>query len=182
MLDTTRARIRFARAHVVALCLGLLAALLLVVSLLGCGSSDTAATDTTPRPAPTAPGRDGTARTSHPVPSSPHATHRSGPGRTRGADPASGLPTVAADSLPQQARRTLDLIDAGGPYPYPRNDGVVYRNRNGVLPRHPGGYYHEYTVATPGAHSRGARRIVTGDRGEFYYTADHYDTFSRIIR
>ena len=68
----------------------------------------------------------------------------------------------------------------GGPFPYPRNDGVVFENREGHLPKEPSSYYHEYTVVTPGTQDRGPRRIITGSQGEKYFTADHYDSFQRI--
>jgi ribonuclease T1 len=86
---------------------------------------------------------------------------------------------VALAELPPQARETIGLIHAGGPFPYAR-DGVVFNNREGRLPRRSRGYYHEYTVKTPGARDRGARRIVTGEAGELYYTDDHYRSFRRI--
>lgn len=89
--------------------------------------------------------------------------------------------TVAATALPREARATLALIDDGGPFPY-RQDGVVFGNREGQLPRQPGGYYHEYTVPTPGADDRGARRLVTGRDGEVWYSPDHYRTFLRVRR
>jgi ribonuclease T1 len=92
----------------------------------------------------------------------------------------SGLPSVAAPDLPAEARRTLELISQGGPYPYTR-DGVVFQNRERVLPRKPGGYYHEYTVPTPGEGDRGPRRIIVGNGGERYWTADHYASFSVIV-
>lgn len=82
--------------------------------------------------------------------------------------------------LPPEARQTLALIRAGGPFPYAR-DGVVFNNREGLLPRRNRGYYREYTVKTPGARDRGARRIVAGANGELYYTDDHYRSFRRII-
>jgi ribonuclease T1 len=91
------------------------------------------------------------------------------------------LPVVAEEDLPDEARATLELIDAGGPYPYER-DGVVFENREELLPDHPEGYYREYTVPTPGADDRGARRIVAGEGSEFYYTADHYRSFVVIDR
>lgn len=94
---------------------------------------------------------------------------------------AAGMTTVRASELPAEARHTLDLIDRGGPFPYAR-DGVVFGNVEGRLPRHPRGYYHEYTVPTPGASGRGARRIVTGQGGETYYTDDHYDSFRAVLR
>ena len=87
---------------------------------------------------------------------------------------------VALKQLPPEARQTLDRIKAGGPFPYAR-DGSVFRNREGLLPKRSRGYYREYTVKTPGAKDRGARRIVAGVPGEYYYTDDHYRTFRRII-
>ncbi|MGK5544384.1 ribonuclease domain-containing protein [Streptomyces sp. URMC 127] len=87
---------------------------------------------------------------------------------------------VCKSALPAQAGDTLRLIDAGGPFPYPK-DGTVFSNREGVLPKHDAGYYHEYTVKTPGSPDRGARRIVTGQGDhEDYYTGDHYATFNLI--
>jgi ribonuclease T1 len=86
---------------------------------------------------------------------------------------------VATVDLPPEARTTLQLIEQGGPFPY-RRDGVVFGNYEKLLPQKPRGYYHEYTVPTPGARSRGARRIIAGRLGERYYTADHYRTFQRI--
>ena len=91
----------------------------------------------------------------------------------------SGLPSVEVADLPAEARHTLELISAGGPYPYTR-DGVVFQNRERLLPRKAGGYYHEYTVPTPGEGDRGARRIITGKAGELYWTPDHYASFSVI--
>ena len=87
--------------------------------------------------------------------------------------------TVSLAQLPAEARKTVALIHAGGPFPYSR-DGIVFGNREAQLPRQRRGYYHEYTVPTPGARDRGARRIIAGERGELYYTDDHYRTFRRI--
>jgi ribonuclease T1 len=86
---------------------------------------------------------------------------------------------VAIGDLPPEARQTLRLIDAGGPFPY-RRDGVVFGNREHRLPSMPHAYYREYTVPTPGARDRGARRIIAGGQRERYYTDDHYRTFRRI--
>lgn len=96
-----------------------------------------------------------------------------------GTDPDSGLASISAADLPAEARATLELIDLGGPFPYDR-DGATFENREEILPEHPRGYYREYTVETPGSDDRGARRIVTGDGGELYWTQDHYDSFERI--
>lgn len=87
---------------------------------------------------------------------------------------------IPAAQLPKEARETLALIRAGGPFPY-LQDGRTFQNREKLLPQRSHGYYREYTVRTPGARDRGARRIVSGNGGEFYYTADHYRSFQRII-
>ncbi|WP_046733357.1 ribonuclease [Streptomyces humi] len=93
---------------------------------------------------------------------------------------ATSVGSICYSDLPSQAYDTLDLIASGGPFPYSQ-DGTVFRNSEGVLPSQPSGYYHEYTVKTPGSSTRGARRIVTGEEtDEDYYTADHYVTFDLI--
>lgn len=107
-----------------------------------------------------------------------------------GADAAQARPVgqgapIAFANLPPEAQRTEKLIFAGGPFPYSR-DGVVFMNREGRLERKPRGYYHEYTVPTPGAHDRGARRIICGgssptEPDACFYTEDHYSTFHRIL-
>ena len=90
---------------------------------------------------------------------------------------------IAVRDLPREAQHTLTLIKQGGPFPYAK-DGSVFRNYEGVLPKQKRGYYHEFTVKTPGKRNRGARRIVAGGdpaiSGEYYYTEDHYATFRRI--
>jgi ribonuclease T1 len=96
------------------------------------------------------------------------------------------LASVQIDQLPKDAHATLALIHQGGPFPHSK-DGVVFRNRERLLPAHPGGYYREYTVRTPGARNRGARRIVCGGRqptvpDACFYTPDHYASFSRIVQ
>jgi ribonuclease T1 len=91
----------------------------------------------------------------------------------------SGTKTVAASALPSQARQTIKEIKSGGPFPYSK-DGTVFDNREHLLPTETSGYYHEYTVPTPGADTRGARRIIAGKNGELYYTSDHYNSFQRV--
>lgn len=86
---------------------------------------------------------------------------------------------VSFEQLPAEARRTLELIKTGGPFPYTQ-DGARFGNRERLLPGRERGYYREYTVATPGAKNRGARRIVAGVPGEYYYSDDHYRSFRRI--
>jgi ribonuclease T1 len=89
------------------------------------------------------------------------------------------IPEVAAAELPEQARATIALIRKGGPFPYER-DGIEFRNFEKRLPLKARGFYREYTVRTPGAKDRGARRIVAGTGGELYYSDDHYRSFRRI--
>lgn len=80
--------------------------------------------------------------------------------------------------LPAEARTTIALIQQGGPFPHAQ-DGSVFGNREQRLPQRPRGYYREYTVDTPGAGHRAARRIVTGGEPPtaWYYTSDHYESF-----
>ncbi|NUT49286.1 MAG: ribonuclease N [Saccharothrix sp.] len=92
-----------------------------------------------------------------------------------GAD--SGLPVEPLSGLPEQVAATWELIGRGGPFPYPRNDGVTFQNREKRLPAEAADYYREYTVPTPGSDDRGARRLVTGSEAEVYYTPDHYESF-----
>jgi len=102
-----------------------------------------------------------------------------------GASPAR---EIAFSELPAEARQTLALIRSGGPFPY-RQDGVEFGNREKHLPLKVRGHYREYTVKTPGARDRGARRIVAGAQPsddvkhstELWYTDDHYASFRRIV-
>lgn len=100
------------------------------------------------------------------------------------AQQAAELPVVALAELPRQARQTHQLILAGGPFPYEK-DGTTFGNRERLLPRKSRGFYREYTVPTPGARNRGARRIVCGGKipkepEACFYTEDHYASFKRI--
>jgi ribonuclease T1 len=91
----------------------------------------------------------------------------------------SDLPVKPLSALPPEAARTWQLIKSHGPFPN-KQDGVVFLNREKRLPAKDNGYYHEYTVATPGANDRGARRLITGSNSELYYTDDHYDSFVSV--
>ena len=106
-------------------------------------------------------------------------------GLAQGKDSGVGVATVSLANLPVQAQRTEALIRSGGPFAYSK-DGVVFGNRERILPARQRGFYREYTVPTPGERSRGARRIVCGGKvatqpDACYYTADHYASFSRIV-
>jgi ribonuclease T1 len=87
--------------------------------------------------------------------------------------------SISVAELPNEARATLRDIKQGGPFEFDR-DGVVFGNFEKALPKQARGYYHEYTVKTPGVRSRGARRIISGSAGEYYYTDNHYQTFKRV--
>jgi len=92
--------------------------------------------------------------------------------------------TIALSSLPVQGRETYQLVRQGGPFPFEK-DGVVFGNRERLLPLQKRGYYREYTVKTPGSHDRGARRMVCGGPAttpdSCFYSADHYASFRKIV-
>ena len=93
---------------------------------------------------------------------------------------------VALAALPAEAQSTHLLILAGGPFPYDK-EGTTFFNRERLLPGKPRGFYREYTVRTPGARNRGARRLVCGGEPPTkpeacFYTADHYASFRRIVQ
>ena len=104
----------------------------------------------------------------------------------RGVQDATGQVTesVRLVNLPKEAQSTERLIRAGGPFPHDK-DGVVFGNRERILPKSPRGFYREYTVITPGSRNRGARRIVCGGTVAVspeacFYSDDHYASFRRI--
>ncbi|MFT3802677.1 MAG: ribonuclease domain-containing protein [Burkholderiaceae bacterium] len=108
----------------------------------------------------------------------------SGEAVARGVDPSEArIAWVDASELPVEAQRMLATIQRGGPFASAK-DGIVFFNREKLLPYRPRGYYTEYTVRTPGVRNRGARRIIAGGdprtSGVYYYTEDHYQSFRRI--
>lgn len=108
------------------------------------------------------------------------SAHRSSSASRTSNGSTSGLPTVRLGELPREAQTTASLIKAGGPFPYKR-DGIVFGNYEGLLPAHPRGWYHEYTVPTQGMSSRGVRRLITGKDATMYYTGDHYKSFKTVV-
>lgn len=143
----------------------------IAVLLLGALALAGCATTTTPAPGAgraTAPGAAVTA--------SPPAGYAA----LAPVEPTTDLPTIPVAQLPPEGVDTLELIAAGGPFPYDR-DGSRFQNREGILPARPSGFYAEYTVITPGEDDRGARRIVAGDDGSRFYTADHYNSFREVV-
>ena len=105
--------------------------------------------------------------------------------QARGLFPEPAASSMAVAELPREGRLTYQLILQGGPFAHEK-DGTVFGNRERLLPRQRRGYYREYTVETPGARNRGARRIVCGGSQRTapdacYYTSDHYSSFRRIM-
>ncbi len=104
--------------------------------------------------------------------------HANGPATTDSSK------TVTLAELPEQGIHMYRLIHSGGPFAYEK-DGVVFGNRERLLPEHKRGYYREYTVKTPGSQNRGVKRIVCGGRpatpDACYYSSDHYASFRRIV-
>lgn len=112
------------------------------------------------------------------------ASLASGPAHVAGREVRPAVGTVPLAALPVEAQQTERLVRSGGPFPYAK-DGIVFGNREQILPRQPRGYYREYTVRTPGSKDRGARRIVCGgleprEPEACFYTEDHYASFKRI--
>ena len=108
---------------------------------------------------------------------------RSTPQDTELSSPT-GLAVAPLSTLPRQAQDVYGRILQGGPFRHDK-DGTVFGNRERILPRQPRGYYREYTVPTPGARNRGARRIVCGGQEvrrpeTCFYTEDHYQSFLTI--
>ncbi len=106
------------------------------------------------------------------------------PAEARETAPQGAVQTVRKADLPAQGVETYDKILQGGPFPYDK-DGVIFGNRERILPANKRGYYREYTVKTPYARNRGARRIVCGGPATqpdaCFYTADHYESFRKIV-
>ncbi len=168
--DLRTGRVRRATALVVA------AMLLAIVP--GCARQSDAARSSR---APTTTTAAGTSKATSTAKPGPRSTAR--PGTRSSASPGRG--DCALTTLPREATTTAKLIRSGGPFPHPDRDGVVFGNYEGRLPAQNRGFYHEYTVPTPGSPTRGARRIVTGGTPltappNWYYTGDHYETFCRI--
>ena len=145
-------------------------------------ASPTPTSSPTPTDAPTSPTASArpTSATPSPPTSRPTSTPTSTPSPSATVDPVSGLPLVLLSDLPIEAAEVVEDIDAGGPYEFDR-DGITFGNYEGILPDRERGYYREYTVPTPGLDHRGARRIVTGG-DTLYWTDDHYESFSVIVR
>lgn len=145
------------------------------------GSGDTTATSS----APSSAHSTGTAssQSSSPKPQGDSPRPDASRGAAPGGEHAQGTCPLA--QLPPQAAQVAKAIVNGGPFAHPNNDGTRFGNYESALPRQGRDYYREYTVDTPGAGHRGARRIVTGGPSPtqpevWYYTADHYESFCEI--
>ena len=95
-----------------------------------------------------------------------------------GVHPLTGV-NITAKDLNTEA--TVQRIKEHKPYPH-KTDGTIHRNDKGYLPvKSDPNYYHEYVHPTPGINHAGLQRVITGARGEWYYTPDHYETFIRFV-
>ncbi|MCK0112155.1 hypothetical protein MWU75_08405 [Ornithinimicrobium sp. F0845] len=179
-----------------------------VLVLSGCGMADElSGPSPVSRPSTSAPSSDGApgdllptdtgpesseSEPSEPEPNEPEQPEPTEPEPTEPTEPqpstsdrelgAPGIPACDVLDLPATTLEVIEDIEAGGPYDYPRNDGVRFQNREGILPDEDHDYYREFTVETPGLDHRGARRIVTGgfeetDPEHWYFTGDHYESF-----
>lgn len=133
-------------------------ALLIAIAMLLARTDDSETATVEPTPAP---------RPETPLPTTPRPERRA-----RAPEPP---------ARPERLEATLRAIASHGPFRH-RQDGVVFENRERRLPRRASGYYHEYTVETPGSRDRGARRVITGGdpAAECFYTEDHYASFQPI--
>ena len=55
--------------------------------------------------------------------------------------------------------------------------GDHFGNYEGILPE---GDYKECDIDTHNYKNRGSRRLIYSDEGEYYYTKDHYESFSEV--
>jgi len=92
---------------------------------------------------------------------------------------------AAKDPIPVHARETLAYVRQHGYAPPGYVGGRVFGNYEGQLPRYNAKRkrieYREWDVR-PRAEgkNRGAERLVTGNDGRAWYTADHYRTFLEV--
>ena len=58
--------------------------------------------------------------------------------------------------------------------------GDTFGNREGLLPAADGRKYTECDIDTHGYSSRGSRRLVFSNDGLYFYTSNHYESFSEV--
>lgn len=58
--------------------------------------------------------------------------------------------------------------------------GDYFGNREGLLPAADGRKYTECDIDTHGYSSRGSRRLVFSNDGLYFYTSNHYESFSEV--
>ena len=61
-----------------------------------------------------------------------------------------------------------------------RFGGDRFGNREGLLPEETGRTYTECDINTLGADSRGAERLIFSNDGLYFYTSDHYASFTEL--
>ncbi len=76
--------------------------------------------------------------------------------------------------------QTIERIDAGRVLSEFRHDGSEFKNFERHLPNKPRGHYHEWVHPTKEIRGPGPQRVMTGKKGEMFYTWGHYDHFIKI--
>ena len=107
------------------------------------------------------------------------------------------LPKISDEGRVKGILELVRKIAANEPLPY-REDGQTFKNREGLLPQKPLGFYKEYTFVAPknspeiimiggveykvypSYSERGAERLVIGGNEIVYYTPTHYDDFIKL--
>ncbi|AKT50614.1 ribonuclease domain-containing protein [Arsenicicoccus sp. oral taxon 190] len=176
-LSTHRLSTRRAAERPAALLLGA------ALALSGCGTTSPGTTaGTTTGAEATSGGGTAGARHTTGAQRTPTTDAPRGPGRPTSSG---GIRACSVADLPPQVPGVIRAVRAGGPFQHPRNDGVTFGNRERLLPQAARGYYREYTVDTPGASTRGTRRVITGGTAprtpeHWYYTGDHYQSYCEV--
>lgn len=83
------------------------------------------------------------------------------------------------ESTNKAINETLSRINCGVKLAH-RNDGTIFKNMEGLLPKQAKGYYREFVVPTPGVKGAGLQRLIKGLNGEIFYSPNHYKSFIRV--
>ena len=112
----------------------------------------------------------------------PWAGTSGGPAHVNPQEPGGGIAVLSLQQAPRHVRQMVDYLRRARHLAPPRGykGGRLFRNREGTLPRNRTYYEFDVHPARPGV-SRGAERLVVDrQRQNFYYTTDHYRTFTQI--